>query len=177
LLAAGIISILGAGLFFMATRKAEAHTIELRSQISSQETQLAALKPTVDTLVELNATAKNLHILFDNQKKWDAILGTVEQRFYKNMVVSTLNFTDTGEVTLSAVTPTYTDYAKVYQSLTDADGAKYFSTVRPGNITKSENKEKGTSEIQFSFAMILQKNITHLQVVTFLADLTSPKLP
>jgi Tfp pilus assembly protein PilN len=174
LLAAGILAFLAAGLFFFQSTRARAHTNTLTTEIAADNATLQTLQPTADALVQLDRTAKNLHILFDNQKRWEAILGTVEQRFYKNMVITTLQFSENGSVSFAGTTPTYTDYAKIFRSLTDADGTKYFSSAHPGAISKIDNKEKNISGVSFSFTLVLQPTITKAQAVLFLTDLSAP---
>lgn len=173
-LAAGIVSVLGAGWFFFQTNRTQARTADLTVEIAKNETTLKGLEPTAVALTELDKTAQNLHYLFDGQKRWEAVLGTVEQRLYKNMVVTSLQFSDKGDVTFTANTPDYLDYAKIFRTLTDADGQKYFSVARPTAIRKVEDEKKGTSEIQFSFTLVLQKQVTNAQVTKFLTDLTTP---
>ena len=131
-LGGGVLSILGSGWFFFQVQKVKADVDTLNTQISSEQGQLKTLQPTIDDLKTLSQTSKDLHILFDNQKKCDAISGTIEQIFYKNMTVTSLQLADDGTMSFAGSTPTYTDYAKIFQTLTDASGSLYFASVRPG---------------------------------------------
>ena len=172
-LVAGVVSLLGAALFYVQKVRAVSATDTITAQIAQEQIQLNSLQSTADELTLRDHQAKDLQLLFNNQKNWNAVLGTLEQRFYKNMAISSLQLDDKGNMNFAASAPTYTDYAKIYSSLTDVSGSKYFATVVPSAVTKVDDKAKNTSQVNFSFALTLQKNILNTQAILFLTDLVN----
>jgi|GEM_PF-5967226 len=176
---AGVVSVLGAVLFFVEKVHITSETTLINADVATDQKQLATLKSTSDALVTLDNQAKDLHQLFDNQKQWNNVFATVDQRFYKNMTITSIQYDQKGSISFTGTTPTYTDYAKIYNSLTDVDGSQYFATVSPSAITKVADLVGGGSHIQFSFAATLQPKVLNTNVVLELINhkLVDPNNP
>lgn len=170
-LASGLVALLGSGWLFFQTIRASSAETDAKARIQQQEAALANLQPVADELVTLDQAAKNFKLLFNAQKQWDVVLGTVEQRLYKNMAINNLELADSGGFTFTAVTPTYIDYAKIYRSLTDEKGSLYFSSARPGAIEVLTDEVGNRLGIQFSFLLKLQPQVLQADAILFLADL------
>lgn len=170
-LGAGIVALIGAGWIWFRTDMAARAEASINREIRQQETRLAALQPVADELVALDQAAKNLNLLYGSQKQWDDVLGTIEGRLYKNMIVSNLDASDAGSFSFTAVTPSYTDYAKIYRSLTDTNGQAYFSSARPGNIDPVYDDAGQRIGIRFSFTLRLQPAVLNTDAVLALSDL------
>jgi Tfp pilus assembly protein PilN len=182
-LIAGIVALLGVVAFFVITSQVKAETTSINKASAAAERKLNDLNTVAVQLTELDAMANNLRNVFDNQKRWAVVLGTVEQRLYRNMVVTSMTFTEKGEMVFAGYTRDYVDYAKIYRSLTDKEGSAYFSVVRPGTISKVKGNTKtagGTSTstipenyISFTFTLTLQPKVLNTTAVLGLTDLIS----
>lgn len=170
-LCVGIVAVLGCGWLWYRTYAANQHSEELQSTIVTQDNELAKLKPVADSLITIGTQARSLQTLFSNQKRWEAVLGTLEKRLYTNMLVTDLQLDSKGQFVFSGVTPSFTDYAKLYTSLTDSTGLAYFSIVRPVSVTKVEDQETGESQVQFSFNLTLQPQVLNADAALLLTDL------
>lgn len=170
-LCVGIVAVLGCGWLWYRTYAADQHSTELTSTISTQNTELTKLAPVANALTTIGTQARSLQTLFDNQKRWESVLGTLEKHLYSNMLVTDLQLDSNGQLVFSGVTPSFTDYAKLYTSLTDSTGAAYFSLVRPVSVTKVEDVESNSSEVQFSFSLTLQPQVLNSDAVLKLTDL------
>jgi hypothetical protein len=179
-LIAGVISVLGVVGFLVVTSQVSANTEKLEKSAAQAERRLEELDTVAAQLTELDIMATNLHSIFDTQKRWEAVLGTVEQRFYRNMAISSMTFTDKGDLVFTAYAKDYTDYAKIFRSLTDKDGQRYFSLVKPGVIAKIKPSAKtGVLGVQgvpdnyvtFSFTLTLQPTILNTTAALSLADI------
>ncbi|CAN5178344.1 hypothetical protein BH11PAT4_BH11PAT4_3290 [soil metagenome] len=179
-LIAGIISVLGVVGFLVVTSQVSANTEKLEKSSAQSERRLKELDTVATQLTELDTMATNLHSIFDKQKRWEAVLGTVEQRFYRNMAISSMTFTEQGELTFTGYARDYVDYAKIFRSLTDENGQRYFSLVKPGVIAKIKPSAKTAvanvqgipdNYVTFSFTLTLQPTILNTTAALSLADL------
>lgn len=180
-LIAGITAVLGVVGFFVVTAQVEANTAEMEKSAVQAERRLKELDSVAKQLTELDTMAKNLHTVFDTQKRWELVLGTVEQRLYRNMAVTSMIFNEKGDLIFTGYVKDYVDYAKMYRSLTDTDGARYFSLVRPGTITRVKANTAAPSSstpsvipdnyVSFSFTLTLQPKVLNTTAVLSLADL------
>jgi hypothetical protein len=151
----GILAALVAGFFFLEIVLTNRQVTSTNNEIATKQQQLTKLQPTADQLSAIATESKDLHTVFDTQKRWVSVLDTFAQRLHKSMAVTSLQMSDKGTVVLAGIVPDYTTYAKVFQAFTDADGQKYFSVVKPTVVTKV-NDVKGASYISFTFNLALQ---------------------
>lgn len=135
-LIAGVIAIVGMGAFFAQVYLTKKAITDTQSKITAATAERAKYEATAKDLVYLDQTSQNLHSIFDNQKQWDKVLGTVEQRLYRNMAVTNLNFNDKGELAMAGYLNSFEDYAKMISSLTDTNGQLYLSVLKPTSVTK-----------------------------------------
>ncbi len=180
-LVAGVLAAVGVVGFVLLTSQVSANTEDLDKKSVQAERRLKELDSVAAQLTELDTMAKNLHGVFDNQKRWESVLGTVEQRFYRNMAITAMTFTDKGDLTFTGYAKDYTDYAKIFRSLSDKDGSRYFSLVKPGVIAKVKSTGAKTAAagsavlpdnyVTFSFTLTLQPNVLNSTAVLSLADL------
>ncbi len=159
LLIGGILSILVAAGFFWQVRSTKAQITTTQAEISKTQAELTALKPTADELAVLSQQAKNLHTVFDTQKRWPAVLDTFAQRLHKDLVVTNIQATNKGTLSVTGTVPDYTTYAKVFRAFTDTEGQKYFSAVRPVSVAKIVDIEKGTNHVSFTFSLTLKPHV------------------
>lgn len=162
MLVSGVLAVAIAGYFYWQVGVTKDRAAVVKATIDGQQQELAVLRPLSDEVDAYAGLAKNLHTLFDNQKKWESVLNAVELRLYRRMALTNIQLAETGAVTITGKTPTYTDYAKIFASLTDAEGQKYFSAVRPLSVKKEEPKTDSTGKVvsseqfvSFSFSMTL----------------------
>lgn len=155
LLTGGILAVLAGAFFFWQISATNAQAAKVRQAIATKEQQMAALEPTAQELERISNQAKNLHALFDTQKRWPNVLDAVASRLHKNMAVTAIQATDKGALIISGTVPDYLTYAKQFRAFTDAEGKKSFSSVRPTVISKVEQKN-GSSYITFTFTLTLQ---------------------
>lgn len=154
LLVGGILSVLiGVG-FFLQIMLIDRQITSTNQDATTKQQQLNALRPVADQLSELSTQAKDLHTLFDTQKRWEDVLNKVAERLHKDMAISSMQLTDKGAVTMAGIVPDYITYAKVFQAFTDTDGQKYFSAVRPTAVSRVVDP-KG-DYISFTFNLTLQ---------------------
>ena len=156
MLAAGVLSILGAASFFVMTVITQNKTKEVQDKITATQTKLAALKPTADELVQFDRRANNLLLLFDTQKEWHFVFNHIENSLYKNMTINRLSVDDKAKFTLGGTTSSYVDYAKIYQSFTDPIGQGFFASVKPASVTRATNPDGSVKNVQFTFDLMLQ---------------------
>jgi Tfp pilus assembly protein PilN len=167
MLLAFAISLLVHGVFFFLSAQAKSNTRKLEEDIAVAQADLSSLSSTATELKTLTSQARSLHALFAGQKNFDAVVSTIQTRLYKNSSVTTLQISDKGDVTITGVVPSYEDYAKFYESLTDKDGALYFSTVKPTSVGKGEDG----SDISFTFVAVLTPAVLKATQTLTLADL------
>jgi Tfp pilus assembly protein PilN len=148
-LLAGIVAILFCGYAFWQVGHIKAQTEELQTAITQHENDIDQLKPVSDSLARYDTVATNLHALYDNQRRWPQALATVEARLYKNMKVTSLQVSDTGTFTLSGIAPNYTEYAKVFASLTSVESQKTIASLQVVSVGKGEKKD--SSDVLFTF--------------------------
>lgn len=154
-LVSGIVA-LGFCLFgFLYLSSTRSQTDNLRVLIQEDQTKLASLAPVSESLTRYDLLAKNLTTLFSAQKHWGDVLQVVESRLYKNMKVTSLQITDAGVLTLSGVTPNYTEYAGVYSSLISDFAKENITNVQVLSVSANEGKE--ASGVTFSFQAQLTK--------------------
>lgn len=135
-LIAGIVALVGAAGFFAMTYMVKSQVTDTEAKLVTATAERATYDATAKDLVALDQTSKNLHSIFDTQKQWDKVLGTIEQRMYRNMAITSIQFTEKGDISFTGYTNTFEDYAKIMSSLTDANGQLYFSVVKPTAVSK-----------------------------------------
>ena len=160
-LLAGILAVLLALFLYWQTVSSLAEDKSVQKEIAVNQQKLAALQTTANELSSYDKLAKQLHTLFDNQKDWDVVLGRIQTRLYKRMAVTSLQATDQGVFTFAGITTDYSEYAKIYASLTDAEAGKYFTKVKPVSVAKVETKDGNSTKtsINFAFSMSLQPSV------------------
>jgi Tfp pilus assembly protein PilN len=156
---AAIISLGFAAYFYYQTVQVHAKDLQLQKSIQEQKTALQKLSPVADELTAYDLQGKQLHIIFDTQKRWEVILGRIEKRLYKNMAVTSMQITDQGQLTLSGTTPSYEEYAKMYSAFTSAEAKKYFLRVKPTTISKSDKLDAQQGKIAFTLIIKLNPTI------------------
>jgi hypothetical protein len=157
-LLAGFLAILGAGGLYWQGMNVANQVTTTKAQAAATKAEADKLKSTAAQLEQLTRTARDLHIVFDTQKRWENVLDKMAERFHQNLVVTAIQLTDKGTVTLSGTVPDYFTYAKVFQAFTDKDGLTYFSTVRPTAVTRVATTGN-SSYISFSFVITLQPSV------------------
>lgn len=163
-LLAGILAVLVGGAFYAQTVVLNNKKKNTDQLIIQDKQKLEELKTVAADLNSYSSLARNLHSLFDNQQRWAAVLGSLQQHLYKKMKVTSLNAKDTGSIEMTGVTADFTQYANILTSLTDASASQYFSAVKPVSVTKVD--KVGGSEINFSFTLTIAPSV--------LAGLKSP---
>lgn len=161
-LIAGIIAVAYGGFVFWQITQAKSEKTKIDENITSLKSQVDTLQPVATALDQLSKQAQGLHTIFDNQLRWETILGKIETRLYKNMTITGLQLNADGTATLAGTTATYTDYAKIYASFTDEQGQKTFSQARPIAITRTESQDGKQSQVIFSFNLILNSDLLKL---------------
>ncbi|HSI20564.1 MAG TPA: hypothetical protein VLA04_02535 [Verrucomicrobiae bacterium] len=156
MLVGGILSLLVAGGFFWQIHSTKAQSAVVQTEITKKQAELAALQPTADELKALSKQAQGLHTVFDTQKRWPSVLETFAKRLHKDLVVTSIQATNKGVVSVSGTVPDYTTYAKVFRAFTDTEGQKYFSAVRPVLVAKVVDADTGRNYVSFSFTLTLQ---------------------
>lgn len=160
ILVGGILATLFAVGFFVQSIVIDKQVTVTQSDIATKKQQLSDLNATATDLQALSNESKDLHSLFDNQKRWEAVLDKFSERLDKDMAVTSLQLSDKGTVSLSGIVPDYFTYAKVFQAFTDADGQKYFSVVRPTSVNKVyDGKSTSATYVTFSFNMTMQASV------------------
>lgn len=152
-LIAGLLMSAFAGLLFFMTMTAQNATAVTQQQITVAQSSRNSLNYVVLDATTYNLLGDNLKKLFDSQKLWSATLTGLEKNIYRHLAVTSLQFDDKGTMTLSGITTSYSDYAKIYSSFIDPSVSAVFQNVVPSAVTKDD---KGN--ISFTFTMILAPN-------------------
>ena len=160
---ASLIMLLVAGVLLVQTYQAQNQKKAIQIEIINNTKKKDALKPIETQISQLALQNRNLTLLFDNQKRWDVVLGKIQERLYKNMAVTSFMLNADSTFSLTGTTPSYTDYAKIYQSLTDSDAQKTFSSAKPVSVTKQEAKEGQQAQVVFTFALTLNPTVLNLR--------------
>jgi Tfp pilus assembly protein PilN len=161
-LLAGIIAMLYGGFVYWKTLSLDTQKTAIQQQIADHNNQLTALQPVADNLSNLSIQAQGLHGIFDTQIRWENVLQKVQDRLYKNMSVTALQLSNDGSATLSGTTSDYSSYAKIFRSLTDADGQKIFAKAQPSTISRTEAKDGSQAVVIFSFTLTLNSDLLKL---------------
>jgi hypothetical protein len=156
LLISGVLGLLFFGVFFAKNRAVVAETQTVQSSILEQERQIKQLQPVVDRLGQYAVVQDNLSAHYRDQKRFEQVIGKMESELYKKMRITNLQITEEGTYTLTAVTPSYLDYAKVYASLTSASAKATFATVKVVSVAR--NDKEGSTDIVFTFQGALTKD-------------------
>ena len=157
-LLAGILSV-GMGVYFYLEHKQVQDKVAVQqAKIAADQQQLKGLTPLATEVAQYQALAATLHKLFDNQVPWETVLQTVESRLYRRMTITTIQATGAGVITITGITPSYTDYAKIYASLTDVEAKKYFSSAKPTAVSKVGGGASPSvpENISFGFSLTLR---------------------
>ena len=157
-LVAAALSVVLAASFWYLISSAKTQTANVQAQADAKQKQVNDLSSVSQQLVSLDAQAHQLHSVFDPQIPWNTVIDTFSAHLYKGLALTSFQFADTGAVTIKGYTPTYGDYAKLYQSMTDTEGQKYFSNVRPTSIEKTSNSN-GTQVVNFVFSLSLTPDV------------------
>jgi hypothetical protein len=170
-LLAGITSVGFAIFMYFHLSQVATSLARTKGMINDRTVELANSQGFVQDLTDYQNIDADLHQLFDNQRAWEVVLGRIEPHLYRQMKVTSLQLTDQNNFVFTGVTHSYTDYAKIYASLTSADAKKYFKLVKPSAITKldsfvtDKNGNKtavpGQSEVSFSFVITLDPAVTN----------------
>lgn len=156
---AGIIAVAYGGFVYWKTLDYQNQKTTVEQEIVQHKGELDSLQPVATNLSELSTQAQGLHTIFDNQIRWEAVLGKIQDRLYKNMTVTALQVNSDGTATLSGTTSDYTNYAKIFRSLTDAEAQKTFSQAQPTAISRTETKEGVPNLVVFSFSLTLNPDL------------------
>jgi hypothetical protein len=168
-LIAGLLALAGAGFMYYKNTQVETEDAQIVTNITQYQSQLTSLQRVVADLTVYQNYDSDLHQLFDTQHHFRAVLQAIEPHLYKQMKVTSMQLTDQNTLTFTGVTHTYTDYAKIYASLTDPANKKYFKSVKPSSISKVDmfTTDKtgakvpipGQYEVNFSFALSLDPSV------------------
>ena len=168
-LLAGLLALSGAGFLYYRNSQLTADDVKITNDISQYQTKLTSLQKVVGDLAVYQSYDADLHQLLDDQHHWQAILHAIEPHLYRQMKVTAMQLTDQNTLTFSGVTHTYTDYAKIYASLTDPQNKKYFKSVKPSLISRVDvfTTDKtgakvlvsGQYEVNFSFSISLDQSV------------------
>ena len=150
-LVAGIVALLLAAFMYWQTLSLVSLAVVETAKDAEIKSKIGLLQPSISQLSDYNAVGNGLKQLFDTQKLWPASLANVEQHLYRHMALTNMQIDSKGTVTLSGTTPSYTDYAHIYSSLTDSSVSQYFTNVRPSAVSKSAT----TGVVTFSFTFTL----------------------
>lgn len=150
-LVAGLVAVIFAVWVFLQNNNYQADQAKLDSDISAQKTALADYSGLQTELTSLDAQSKTLHTVFDSQKNWNYIFGKVEASLYKKMKLTSFQIDDKNVLTITGMTPTYTDYARIYSSLNEN-----YLNLKPLTVTKVEATDKTEGGISFSFSLNLK---------------------
>lgn len=148
-LIAGIVAICFCVGTYLYTTAVKGSTETVSAAINESNQKLADLTPVSDSLTQYNAMSMSLTNLFTTQKHWESVLHVIEGRLYKNMKVTSLQLNDKGEVTLTGITPNYTEYANVYSSLISEHAKEDITNVQV--ISVSQPNEQAEGAVTFSF--------------------------
>lgn len=161
--AAGVISVLFAGFFYFQNINLQNQNNKLNQQITSYNQSIDSLKSVTSQLSAYQTEAKDLHLIFDNQIRWENVLSTVEMKMYKGMYLSSFEIDNTGKFSFNGVTPDYDHYAFVYASMYSPLVSNVIQNVVPTSlqkVTKSDqNGHAISSEIDFGFAASIPSTV------------------
>ncbi len=157
-LVAGVIAVLTAVLFFYANYTAKNEATSVESDIATVKTEVSALDKVSQSVQQITSEAVNLHTIFDNQVRWETVVNNIQKHLYKGMAITSFQLSDSSTFTFKGYTPSYIDYAKIYRSLTDAEGQKYFTNVRPSAVEKTKGTD-GSEVVSFVFTATLTPEI------------------
>jgi len=157
-LVGGLIAVLTAGFFWYSTYSTNKQIDDTNNQIADVQAQVSKLEPVSQQVQQVTAEARNLHTIFDNQVRWKTVLDNIQKHIYRGMALTTFQLTDASTFTFKGYTPSYIDYAKIYRSLTDTEGAKYFTNVHPSAVEKTKAPD-GSEVVFFVFTVHLTPEI------------------
>lgn len=127
-------------------------------QLSQRKQSLTQLQPVVDDLTFYTDAAAGFHTLFDNQKRWEDILTTIENHLYRNMTLTSFNLGSDGSFQITGTVPDFTSYARLSASLVDTSNKSVFRMVKPNSVSKNDPKTTG-SGVSFSFTITLDPSV------------------
>lgn len=163
LLASAILCLGAVGYYFFQSAQLDTEIEKTNGSVASLQKTYADFSSTKKDLETLSSQASNLDLLFAGQKQWPKVLDLLQLGLYPDMVVTSLQLRDTGEVILAGYTRDYTDYAKIFLSFTNDNAKKFWVAAKPGGVTKlEENKEYPNLLVQFAFSLTLSPSILNV---------------
>jgi hypothetical protein len=162
-IAAGAISVLFAGFFYLQNINLQNQNNKLNQKIASNNQVIDSLKSVTSELTTYQTEAKDLHLIFDNQIRWENVLTSIENKMYKNMYLSSFQIDNTGKFSFNGVTPDYKNYAYVYASMYSPLVSDVIQNVVPTSLQKvSKTDQSGkalASEIDFGFTASIPTSV------------------
>jgi hypothetical protein len=163
---AAVISVISVGFMFYMSYSTNAAVTTENQVVAKKQADLTKLKTVSDQATTYSTQATALHTIFDNQIRWNTAIVNLQTHLYKNMALTSLQLDDGANFSMKGYAPDYVSYAKLYRSLTDAEGAKYYINVKPVSVQKVTDKDTGVTTVQFTISMKLTKDIMGIVPIT-----------